>query len=154
MRYHKIILPLAGVLLLLGAGCAKQSSRNQPFTSVEDIIVEDVEPNTVVVRLGQQNNSGEAGVAYLYPQEDGKTKVSLKVKGGAKGVDQPAHIHTGSCAKIGEVTYPLNSTVSGVSETIINVSTEDLLKTVPLALNVHKSNSQSGTYVACGNIKK
>src|SRR6476469_6778796 len=87
----------------------------------------------------------------------------------------PTHVHEGTCANLNpNPQYPLNETtvrkpggnttptpaaVEGVqqvptvlySNTQIDVSLDDLLKS-PHAINVHKSDADIKTYIACGNI--
>ncbi|MDO8522858.1 MAG: DUF4382 domain-containing protein [bacterium] len=116
----------------------------------------------VKLNLSSQNNSGIAGTATL-DSEDGKVKVTLKLNevstgivgrlGISVGATHPAHIHLGSCASIGAVKYPLNSTVDGKSETTINVSLASLKAQMPLAINAHKSPDEPGVYVACADLK-
>lgn len=107
---------------------------------------------TITVPLSSQNNSGESGTATL-TDVNGKTNVVIAVSGAPSGVTQPAHIHTGTCAAIGAVTYPLTFPVNGKSETTLNVSLDTLLGQLPLAINIHKSVAESSVYVACGDIK-
>ena len=66
---------------------------------------------------------------------------------------QPAHIHAGACPKPGAIVYPLNDVVNGFSETMIDVDIQTIRSQFPLAVNVHKSASQSAIYVACGNLQ-
>jgi len=115
----------------------------------------------VKLNLLPQNNSGIAGTATL-ENADGKTKVMLKLTrvstgvtgllGVLLGATHPAHIHYGSCANLGAIKYPLASTVDGKSQTTINVSLADIKAGLPLAINVHKSLEEIGTYVACADI--
>lgn len=72
--------------------------------------------------------------------------------GAAAGVTQPAHIHTGSCAQIGGVVYPLTFPVDGKSVTTLNTTWSALVAQKPLALNVHKSTSEASIYVSCGDL--
>ena len=106
---------------------------------------------SVVVALSAQNNSGMNGTATLTSM-DGSTLVELALTGAPAGITQPAHIHTGSCATIGGVVYPLEFPVNGVSETTLNVSLDAILAQLPLALNVHKSPEEVSIYVACGDL--
>ncbi len=89
-------------------------------------------------------------------------------------ISMPAHIHTGTCAQLGDIVYPLSNvgipatagtpTTGGgtpivggqplpvyMSVTKINASIADILHG-PHALNVHKSQQAIQTYVACGDI--
>ena len=79
-------------------------------------------------------------------------KVILNVQGAPAGVEQPAHIHKGACPTPGDVVYPLNSVVNGVSETVLDATVDALVGGLPLAVNVHKSQSEVNMYVACGDV--
>lgn len=77
----------------------------------------------------------------------------------------PAHIHAGSCAELGDVVFPLTSveapageavgseTAHGVkiSSTLLDVSFDDILAG-DHAVNIHLSDEEIGTYIACGDI--
>ncbi len=89
-------------------------------------------------------------------------------------VPHPAHIHSGTCAELGDVVYGLND-VSGEllqgtpgatpasaatgepgdviaeSTTTVDASLDDLLAE-PHAVNVHESADNIGNYIACGDI--
>ena len=106
---------------------------------------------SIVFALNAQNNSGMSGEATLTAM-DGSTLVELELTGAPSGITQPAHIHTGSCANIGGVVYPLTFPVDGASETTLDVSLDALLTQLPLALNVHKSAEEASVYVACGDL--
>jgi Cu/Zn superoxide dismutase len=107
----------------------------------------------ITVRLTAQNKSGESGSAKLTPQGD-QTKVEVSLKGTPKGVQQPAHIHEGSCAKLDpKPKYGLESITDGKSTTVVPVSIDTLLAG-KMAINVHKSGEDLKTYVACGDIKR
>lgn len=127
-----------------------QQPNNQTVTTTEQSATNS-QSKTVAVAMLPQNNSGESGIATL-KDINGKTSVVLTLSGAPTGVTQPAHIHTGSCATIGGVAYPLTFPVNGSSETILNVSLDELLKKLPLAINVHKSGSEANVYFACGDI--
>jgi hypothetical protein len=106
--------------------------------------------NTLTVTLNAQNNSGETGTATLTNVTDGvQVVVALK---GAPSTAQPAHIHTGTCADLKGVVYPLTSVTNGSSTTVVKGITIDQLLKSPMAINVHKSAADLATYVACGNI--
>lgn len=105
----------------------------------------------VKIDLKEQNESSESGTASLV-EKDGKVMVTLNLTGAAEGVVQPAHIHVGSCPKVGDVKYPLTSPVDGKSETTLEVNLDQLKEETPLAINVHKSASEAKVYVACGDL--
>ncbi|EKD46816.1 MAG: hypothetical protein ACD_67C00056G0006 [uncultured bacterium] len=127
-----------------------QQPVNQPATTQQQQSV-TTSAKTITVALSAQNNSNESGTATL-TDADGKTKVTIALTGAPAGITQPAHIHTGTCAVIGAVAYPLTFPVNGKSETVLNVTIDELLKKLPLAINVHKSASEASVYVACGDI--
>jgi hypothetical protein len=106
-------------------------------------------PNVTVKMLGQ-NGSREWGTATL-SDLGSKTGVIISLKNEAAPAIQPAHIHVGPCARLGAVKYPLTDVVHGYSHTIVNAPIAALLNS-HLAINVHKSSSQLGAYVSCGNI--
>jgi len=104
-------------------------------------------------KLHAQNGSGETGTATLLQSGD-NVIVRVRLAGAPSGVPQPAHIHMGTCEKLNpKPTYPLHNVVDGMSETtVMNVKLSDLTSGT-FAINVHKSTSDLGTYVACGDLK-
>ena len=65
---------------------------------------------------------------------------------------QPAHIHKGECPGVGAVAYPLENVVNGSSMTVLaDVTMADLIEMLPLAVNVHKSATESSVYTSCGD---
>jgi hypothetical protein len=104
----------------------------------------------VVVELHEQNGSGQSGTMTLEPAGDGRTRVVLEVAGGEPS--QPAHIHPGSCANLDPApAYGLPNVVDGRSESTVDASVDELLAG-ELAVNVHRSDDDLETYVACGDI--
>lgn len=112
------------------------------------------ESDDLVFNFTAQNNSSTSGTATI-SKEDKKIKVTLKLKNSILGLltpTEPAHIHLGNCANIGNVKYPLNSVVDGKSVTMLNVSLADFKAELPLAINVHKSVAESNIFIACTNL--
>lgn len=155
-------LIIIGAVILIGAlsiGLIAVST-NKPADQTPQQLTTPV-PNdqnltqpSIIVSLTAQNNSGEEGSATLVALEGGKTKVTLNLAGAPADIAQPAHIHSGSCANLGEVLYPLTSPVNGQSETTLNVAlAEGILNRLPLSVNVHKSSSEVNIYYACGDIE-
>jgi len=106
----------------------------------------------VTVNLMPQNASGESGTVTLTPQGD-KTQVVIKLAGAPSDVQQPAHIHDGSCASLDpKPRVPLQNVVSGSSTTTLDMKLDDIVSKGG-AVNVHKSAADVKTYVACGDLK-
>ncbi|MDO8496139.1 MAG: cupredoxin domain-containing protein [bacterium] len=148
-----IVLGIIGV----GGGAVYVVTKNRAKVMVSPSPTPTESPSTmkmvkrVTVKLNAQNSSKQSGEAVL-TEIDGKVKVELQLAAGASEVAQPAHIHVGSCPKPGEVKYPLTSVVNGSSETMLDVSLNDLTLGLPLAINVHKSSTEPSVYVACGDL--
>ncbi len=105
----------------------------------------------ITVNLAAENNSGESGTAVL-KEENGKTTVTINLTGYTKDVSQPAHIHIGACPGVGAVKYPLTDMVNGKSVTVLSVTLDQLKQSLPLGLNVHKSDQEITNYTACGEL--
>lgn len=101
--------------------------------------------------LTSQNDSGIVGAVNISDVE-GKAKVVLNLTGVPANIEEPAHIHTGTCAELGAPKYTLTSTKNGTSETILEVSLSELVQSGSLAVNVHKSAAEASVYVACGDL--
>ncbi len=107
---------------------------------------------TTTIQLGEQNNSGQSGMAELTDMGNGMTRVVINIRSGAAGVAQPAHIHQGTCANLNpQPLFPLTNVVDGRSETMVNASLSTILS-AQHAINVHKSGPEASVYVSCGNI--
>lgn len=106
----------------------------------------------ITVTLSPQNDSGESGTAVLTDLGDGRTQVALTVTGQPAGVQQPVHIHKGTCANLDpKPAYPLSPVVDGKSETTVDVSLQTL-QSSQFAINGHKSAQEISVYVFCGDI--
>ncbi len=77
----------------------------------------------------------------------------------------PAHIHTGTCAELGEVVLPLTEVAApdgeqSGAESALPIKTSHTVVEAPLeeiiagghAINVHLSAEEIGEYIACGDI--
>jgi hypothetical protein len=107
-------------------------------------------PKSLVVHLTPLNNSGETATATLTDSPDGVV-VTIKATPVSEA-PQPLHVHTGTCKDSGNVAYALKTLQDGTSKTTIpKVTIADLEKT-PNVLNIHKSTTEMGTYVSCGEI--
>lgn len=104
----------------------------------------------VTVDLGEQNGSGESGTATLTADGE-QTVVTIELTGAPADTPQPAHIHSGSCAEIGDVVHPLANVEGGMSETTVEAPLADL-QGAAFAINVHESEAAIQNYVSCGEI--
>lgn len=108
--------------------------------------------NTLQITLNQQNNSAENGTASFTDLGNGMVRVDVVVNGAPTDVEQPMHIHKGTCATLDPApAYPLNNLVNGKSSTQISTTLE-ALTTSAYALNGHKSPTELSVYVFCGDI--
>ncbi len=110
------------------------------------------EGDTVTVTMGAGRDASQTGTATLTDQGS-QTQVVLNIQSGPAGVEQPVHIHSGSCPGVGAVAFPLTNVVSGTSTTVVN-ATLDSLRTGGYSINVHQDGTQAGlgVYVSCGAI--
>jgi plastocyanin len=107
---------------------------------------------SVTIPLRDQSGSGQSGTAVLTAMGN-QTRVVVTLSNPPAGVAQPAHIHEGTRANLNpKPRYPLQSLMDGRSETVVDVPLTDLLAG-QLAINVHKSQQEISTYVACGEIR-
>jgi len=94
------------------------------------------------------NASGVTGTAVLTDLGDGTTRVVVDVDP-AGHPQMPAHIHPGTCVElVPQPLYPLLPVTDGASETVVPKSLTELLAG-ELALNLHVSSDDMGTYAAC-----
>ncbi len=166
------IAPLVAIiiaLLVVGGGAIavkkswdKKESKKQtavetgmpvPGTDTEETEVM-TEPTTLQVTLGELNKSGQSGQAVITEIGTSTLKIIVNLTGKPSTIAQPSHIHIGSCPNPGTVKYPLTSVDNGAAQTEIpNMTLAQLLSELPLAINVHKSETDAKTYVSCGNIE-
>ncbi len=115
---------------------------------------EEMMSRVIHVKLSEQNKSGQSGEATITQIGTSTVKVIVSITGKPSGMVQPAHIHLGACPTPGTVKYPLTSVEKGASQTEIqNLTLDDLLSGLPLAINVHKSAADIKTYTSCGDVK-
>lgn len=143
--------------VLLGAcvpGLTPTASPSPDAMMEEGMMEESTSMTTEIVLLSEQNDSGQSGTATLVEDADGNVVVTLSMTGGEFTEPQPAHIHVGSCPNPGAVQYPLNNVMDGTSETVLDVTMDELLASSDyLAINVHKSAAEASVYTACGDLK-
>jgi polyisoprenoid-binding protein YceI len=138
---------LIAALALAAAGCGgdDEEPAAEPTTTAES-------EAPITVDLSEQNGSGQSGTATLESMDGGMTHVTIELSS-PPADPQPAHIHSGTCAELGDVVYPLTNVEGGSSETDVAAPLEDL-QGADFAINVHMSEADIGNYVACGDIPK
>lgn len=98
--------------------------------------------------LATLNDSGVTGTAVLTDLGGGSTRVVIEVDPAGHPA-MPAHIHPGTCANlVPQPLHGLSTIIDGASETVVPASLVDLLAG-ELAINLHFSASDMGTYTAC-----
>ena len=104
------------------------------------------------VALRTLNDSGVSGTATLTDLGSSRTRVEVVVVPSGNP-DMPAHIHPGSCEDLTpQPRFPLENVREGRSTTEVPASLEELTRG-DVAINVHHSNEDMGTYTACGEIR-
>lgn len=134
-------------------GCSKlklASLTQTPTPSVAPTSAPTEKPFTVTLKA--QKNSRQSGTAQFEDVGGGKTKVTISLTGDAPTVPQPAHIHTGTCIKSGNILYPLTDVIQGKSETIVNASIPAIQTNGMTVINVHKSAADMDIKTTCGEL--
>jgi hypothetical protein len=109
------------------------------------------QPMVIQLPLDSLNGSGESGFATLEAMGS-QTKVTLHVMGLPAGANQPSHIHEGTCANPNSApAYPLNNVRDADTETVVDVSLQDLMAR-PYLINTHKSPQEISVYTTCGDL--
>jgi predicted lipoprotein with Yx(FWY)xxD motif len=119
------------------------------MTPTGGIITAPANP-TITLNLGAGRDGDQSGTATLQAKGN-QTVVTLNVKPGAAGVQQPSHIHEGVCPAPGAVKYPLSNVVDGKVTTTLDVKLADLL-TGKFSIMVHQSPQDLAKFMACGNV--
>ena len=156
--------PLSAVMVILAVGmvgCRAEKPAVTPPESTTPLAgaatptttpeAAKTSPEALTIQMKALNNSGQSGTATL-TAVDGKTRMQIELANPAPE-GQPVHVHSGSCSKLGSVKHPLSNVVNGRSDTTIDVPLPDLLSSQS-AINVHRSRSEAGVYVSCGEIAK
>ncbi len=100
--------------------------------------------------LVEQNDSGQNGTVAL-TEVGNQVRVVLTLTDPVS-TSEPAHIHTGRCPSPGGIVFELDPVVNGTSTTTLNTTLTDLRARGDLAVNVHKSEAESGVYYSCADL--
>ncbi|TVR75444.1 MAG: hypothetical protein EA415_03850 [Sphaerobacteraceae bacterium] len=106
--------------------------------------------HSMTIDLDEVDGSGVSGTATM-TETDGETTVSIELDGTPEDGVHPVHIHAGTCDDLGDVVFPLEDVVDGMSESTVEASIDDIMA-ADHAINVHLSEDEMDVYVACGNI--
>lgn len=144
MRLGLLVLGLSGLLLLATVALADRSEARSGQSQTVTV--------AMLPAMGPLGGGAQTGTATL-TAVGAQTRVVLSILPSPDPTDvaQPAHIHLGNCTVLGAVAHPLTNVVNGASSTIVNVSLASLTMG-GFAINVHKSPTQLGVWVSCGNI--
>jgi hypothetical protein len=104
----------------------------------------------LTLTLGEQASSGQSGTATLTADGDARTRVVVELSN-PPSVEQPSHVHSGTCDDIGAVVAPLESINDGRAESVVQMSLKELQRG-DLIVHAHKSEAESKVSVACSEI--
>ena len=102
---------------------------------------------TVTIGPGRDEASG-TGTATLTAQGN---QTVVVIRAAATNPEMLAHIHADACPGVGAVVFPLTNPINGSSTTTIDAPLSRVLAEGK-SINLHKSPSDSGVYVGCGNL--
>lgn len=132
-RYQLTYLALIGALAVSIVSCQAAATRR-------------------TIQLQTLNDSGVTGSIMLIAASQDRTQVEVSVNP-AGNPDMPAHVHPGTCANlVPQPKYPLQNVINGTSTTVVPASLDELLAG-DLAINLHTSNADMGTYTACAELR-
>lgn len=118
-------------------------------------------PQKITITMSAQNSTGENGAVTLTDLGNSQTRVSIKVDN-APGGGQPANIYLGSCSNLNTVKYSLTDVTNGLktnlapgeSDTVLNISLQNLRSMLPLAIGVRYASSFTNPFLSsCGDLK-
>jgi hypothetical protein len=109
----------------------------------------------MTANMAAENASNQSGTVTLTETAQGKTRVQINIASASDAaLQQPAHIHTGTCEMPGPVSHPLTNVVAGKSTTDLNVDIDEFKKNPnKYIVNVHKSAAEASVYVSCTVLK-
>ena len=101
-----------------------------------------------------------AALTLLVPAGSAQTPVAE-----VAGATHPVHIHSGTCAELGDVVFPLvdlagpagdatgpdSAVPVTLSENIVDIPLQEMIDGGH-AINVHLSNEEIDSYIACGDV--
>jgi len=173
---HAVILGIVGVVIIASIVYLMNSKRpeNFPVSQTEFPAVgsesrgemqsmasgtrmtgEGMMGRKITVKMNPVGQSGMSGTAIIREGSD-RIETEIVLQGVDDDVTYPAHIHKGKCPSPGAAQYPLKDVGgdgigNGGSFTEIETTFDELIKNLPLAINVHSS-SDFKIYRSCGDV--
>lgn len=108
--------------------------------------------------LASRNNSNVRGSVAAKSAVAG-AGVTITINGAQSGARHPWHVHRGTCANTGSIVggadeYPvLEPNTGGTATASANIEVA-LSEDSPYSVNVHRSPTELGVIVACGDLRK
>jgi LPXTG-motif cell wall-anchored protein len=131
MRTRRLVVPALATLMVLVSSSAVLAQQAV----------------TVPIGPGRDEPTG-TGTATLTAQGN---QTIVVIRAAATNPEMLAHIHADACPGVGAVVFPLTNPVNGTSTTVIDAPLSQVLAQGK-SINLHKSPSDSGVYVGCGNL--
>lgn len=158
-----LIIIIFAALVVIGGLLFSTGKEQQPVTentpATEPVVKESRKMNITLQSLGNSLQIGEV----VLREVEGKTSVTAVVNNFTTAKEQPIQIMEGTCTAPGELAYSLKNleqnqntstaaTDLGTSDTVLDVSYDDLLARGPLAIAVRKTPEEGHISVACGEL--
>ncbi len=100
--------------------------------------------------MNAQNGSGQNGTV-MFEEAGNQVQVIVTLSNPTTN-SEPAHIHLGSCPTPGSIIFGLSDVVNGSSVTLVDTTLAELKSKGAIAVNVHKSSAEAGTYYSCADV--
>ncbi len=141
------ILTILSLAALLVVGVSVLAGGDGAASAQEAVTV------TMSATTGPDGGGSQTGTTILTAMgNQTEVVVSIDVSPDGSDVEQPAHVHAGTCGdNLGAVVHVLTNVVDGGSTTVIDATLESI-RTGDFSINIHKSGAEVGVYVSCGVI--
>jgi Cu/Zn superoxide dismutase len=145
------MIPALGLL-----ACAKKEAPPPSAAAPDSTAAMAMPAPPVTATVQAKNNSGITGTVTLTKKGD-STEVAVALSGARAGEKYPSHIHSGTCAKPGDVVAPLGDVTvgqgkSGTSTTMVLTSVLDSARTKFGSLVEQSHMARGMKPVACAEI--
>ena len=156
-----LIIVIFAALVVIGGLLFSSGKEQKPMTDettiAPPIATEERKFNIALKAIGDSIQMGEAVLRDF----NGKTSVTAVVSNFKTTEEQPVQVYEGTCANPGNLIYSLTNlkqskdtgtegTDLGVSDTILEVSLDELLSHGSFAISVRKTPEDAHIAVACG----